>query len=56
MAVFNLAFNGGVTVAAFAGGEIAERLGYSALWLAAGTCAATGAFFLFLPSASLRRP
>lgn len=33
MSLYNLSFNAGVTVATFAGGEIAERLGYSAMWL-----------------------
>lgn len=36
MALFNLSFNLGVTLAAFTGGEVAERLGYSAMWLIAG--------------------
>lgn len=33
MALFNLSFNAGVTLAAFSGGEIAEHFGYSAMWL-----------------------
>lgn len=33
MALFNLSFNAGVTLAAFTGGEVAERFGYSAMWV-----------------------
>jgi MFS family permease len=43
MALFNLSFNVGITIAAFAAGEIAERLGYSAMWLVMGTAAGLGA-------------
>jgi MFS family permease len=53
MALFNLAFNGGVTVAAFVGGEIAERHGYSTLWLVAGACAGAGVLGLTVDRPSL---
>jgi MFS family permease len=43
MAGFTLAFNVGMTTAAFAGGEIAERAGYASMWLFVGTLAVVGA-------------
>ncbi len=43
MAVFNLAFNVGITISAFAAGEIAERLSYSVMWLTMGAAALVGA-------------
>lgn len=43
MAMFNLSFNVGITIAAFAAGEIAERLGYPAMWLIMGGVAVAGA-------------
>ena len=46
MAVFNLAFNVGVTISAFAAGEIAERVSYSAMWVTMGCMAALGAVAL----------
>jgi predicted MFS family arabinose efflux permease len=48
MALFNLAFNVGITIAAFAAGEIAERFGYSAMWLAMGAAGALGALALVI--------
>lgn len=48
MAVFNLAFNVGITISAFAAGELAERLGYSWMWIVMGLMAAGGALALAL--------
>lgn len=48
MAAFNLSFNVGVTLAAFTGGEIAERLGYSAMWITMGALAFAGVIALVL--------
>jgi len=42
MALFNLSFNVGITVAAFAAGEIAERSGYGAMWAATGAAVLLG--------------
>jgi MFS family permease len=52
MALFNLAFNVGVTVAGFGAGEIAERVSWSAMWLTAAAAALVGSLALFLD----RRP
>jgi MFS family permease len=52
MALFNLSFNVGVTCAAFAGGEIAERFGYSAMWLAMGALSLFGVVALALDRAA----
>ncbi len=43
MASFNLSFNVGMTVSAFVAGEVAERYGYTAMWLLTGCCALFGA-------------
>ena len=43
MALYNLSFNVGLTVAAFAAGEIAERAGYPVMWLTMGAAALLGA-------------
>lgn len=48
MAAFNLSFNAGVTLAAFTGGEIAERFGYSAMWLVMATLPFLGVIALVL--------
>lgn len=48
MALFNLAFNIGVTLSAFVAGEVAERFGYSNMWVLTGlgSLAGTLAFAL----------
>lgn len=51
MAAFNLAFNVGVTLAAFGAGELAERFGYTTMWFVFGAVALSGAFI-----ATLDRP
>ena len=43
MALYNLSFNVGITLAAFAAGEIAERAGYAAMWIGMGSAALLGA-------------
>lgn len=43
MALFNLAFNIGVTLSAFVAGEIAERFDYAAMWVASALVSALGA-------------
>jgi MFS family permease len=48
MALFNLAFNIGITLAAFVAGEIAERFDYRAMWLAVAVCAAGASAAMFL--------
>lgn len=48
MALFNLAFNVGVTVAGFGAGEIAQRVGWGAMWLTAAGAALVGSFALFV--------
>jgi len=48
MALFNLSFNVGMTIAAFAAGELAERVGYSGMWLVMGTAAGFGGLALVL--------
>jgi MFS family permease len=48
MALFNLSFNVGMTIAAFAAGELAERFGYSGMWLMMGAAAGVGALALSL--------
>ena len=54
MAAFNLSFNFGVTLAAFTGGEIAQRIGYSAMWITMGVLAFVGALALFWDRAPAR--
>jgi MFS family permease len=51
MAAFNLAFNVGVTFAAFGAGELAERYGYATMWFVFGAVALSGALV-----AALDRP
>jgi predicted MFS family arabinose efflux permease len=46
MALYNLSFNAGITLAAFVAGELAERAGYSVMWLTMGAAAALGAIAL----------
>jgi MFS family permease len=48
MALFNLSFNVGITISAFAAGEIAERFGYSTMWGVVGVAAALGALALVI--------
>jgi MFS family permease len=56
MAVFNLAFNVGITISAFAAGEIAERLSYFTMWIAMGAMAACGALALAIDRPRLTAP
>lgn len=51
MAVFNLAFNVGITLSAFVAGEIAERAGYFAMWLVAAAASVAGSVLLALDRA-----
>src|SRR6185312_8894599 len=51
MAAFNLSFNLGVTTAAFTGGEIAQRLGYSAMWVTMGALSLGAVMALLLDRA-----
>jgi MFS family permease len=46
MAVYNLSFNVGITLAAFIAGEVAERAGYATMWLSMGAAALLGAVAL----------
>lgn len=48
MALFNLSFNAGVTLAAFLGGEIAERAGYGVMWLTVAALSGVGALVLVI--------
>jgi MFS family permease len=48
MALFNLAFNVGVTVAGFGAGEVAQRVGWGAMWLTAAAAAFVGSVALYL--------
>jgi MFS family permease len=48
MAAFNLSFNMGATLAAFSGGEIAQRWGYEAMWLTMGGLSILGTIALVL--------
>jgi MFS family permease len=50
MSLYNLSFNVGVTIAAFTGGEIAERFGYSAMWITMGGLASLGVLALVVDS------
>jgi MFS family permease len=50
MSLYNLAFNVGVTLAAFSGGELAERFGYSAMWLVMGGLSSLGVVALLADS------
>lgn len=43
MALFNLSFNLGVTLSAFAAGEIAQRWDYGAMWIVSGLTSLAGA-------------
>jgi MFS transporter, DHA1 family, solute carrier family 18 (vesicular amine transporter), member 1/2 len=56
MALFNLSFNVGITISAFGAGEIAQRYGYSAMWLVMGAAAGAGAFALLLDRPRLTPP
>jgi MFS family permease len=51
MALFNLSFNVGITISAFAAGEIAHRLGYPAMWILTGAVALLGSVPLLRPRA-----
>lgn len=48
MSLYNLSFNLGITLAAFSGGEIAQRFGYSAMWVTMGSLSLLGVFALLL--------
>jgi MFS family permease len=50
MALFNLAFNVGVTLSGFAAGEIAQRFDWSVMWFTASAAAVCGSVALFLDS------
>lgn len=52
MAAFNLAFNLGVTLAAFAAGELAERAGYAAMWICFAGLALAGSLGLWRANAA----
>lgn len=43
MALYNLSFNVGMTLAAFLAGEVASHLGYTAMWIVTGAGCALGA-------------
>jgi MFS family permease len=51
MALFSLSFNVGVLLAAFTGGEIAERFGYSAMWQTMGALSVVGVVALWIDRA-----
>jgi MFS family permease len=48
MALYNLSFNLGITLAAFSGGEIAQRFGYSRMWMTMGALSLLGVVALLL--------
>jgi MFS family permease len=51
MALFSLSFNIGVLLAAFTGGELAERFGYSAMWQTMGALSGVGVAALWIDRA-----
>jgi MFS family permease len=51
MALFNLSFNVGITLSAFAAGELAERFGYAVMWLVVGSAALGASAVLVLDRA-----
>lgn len=48
MALYNLSFNVGMTLSAFAAGEIAERASFTTMWLVMGGAASLGAVAMWL--------
>ena len=56
MALFNLSFNIGITLAAFIGGEIAARLGYGPMWLIVASLCLIGVGALVWDSRTSMRP
>ncbi|MBM4364341.1 MAG: MFS transporter, partial [Deltaproteobacteria bacterium] len=56
MALFTLSFNVGVTTSAFAGGELAERLGFEALWLTMAALSLLGVIALVRDDAHRSSP
>jgi predicted MFS family arabinose efflux permease len=48
MALYNLSFSLGTTLAAFLAGEIAQRFGYGTMWRAVAVSALIGSAALFL--------
>lgn len=51
MALFNLSFNLGVTLSAFAAGEVAQRFDYGPMWVASGVVSLGGALAFALDRA-----
>ena len=53
MALFNLAFNLGVTLSAFVAGELAERFDYRVMWAVSAALSLVGALVFFVDRPAL---